>query len=322
MALDGLEEALKEDFPPTTRKGQQAKVHLVRYADDFIVSGVSKEILEQTVKPLVERFMQERGLHLSEEKTHITHIEQGFDFLGQNVRKYRGKLLIKPTAASVRGVLTHVREVMKANLQATAGHLIAQLNPIIRGWAMYHRHVVSSQVFSLVDHRIFQLLWQWVKRRHPTKGRRWMKEKYFQHIAGRQWVFSGEVEGRTGEKLTLHLRAANTIAIRRHRLIKGAANPYDPEREAYFEERLGTRWQEHWLQRRKLIALWREQEERCPVCSQKITKESGWSLYHIRPRVYGGTDTMSNLLLLHPYCHERVRYQKVKVTKSGIQQVP
>ena len=85
---------------------------------------------------------------------------------------------------------------------------------------------------------------------------------------------------------------------------------------------MGAKWQEHWLKRRKLIALWREQEGKCPVCNQKITKESGWRLYHLLPRVYGGTDTLTNLLLLHPYCHERVRYQKLQVTKPGAQQVP
>jgi RNA-directed DNA polymerase len=322
MTLDGLEQALRDAFPPTTRKGQQAKVHVVRYADDFIISGASKEILEQKVKPLVERFMRERGLQLSEEKTSITHIENGFDFLGQNVRKYRGKLLIKPTRESVRDLLGKVRKVIKGNLQATSGHLIAQLNPIIRGWAMYHRHVVSSEIFSKVDHSIFQMIWQWATRRHSTKGRHWVREKYFHQVGARQWVFSGEIEGRAGEILTIRLMAANTLPIRRHRLIQGAANPYDPQWEAYFDERLGAKWQEHWLQRRKLITLWREQEGRCPVCNQKITKESGWSLFHIRPRVYGGTDTLSNLLLLHPYCHERVRSQKLKVTKPGAQPVP
>ncbi len=322
MTLDGLEQALKDIFPPTTRQGQQAKVHLVRYADDFIISGVSKEILEQTVKPLVEGFMRERGLQLSEEKTSITHIEKGFDFLGQNVRKYQGKLLIKPTKESVRDLLEKVRSIIKGNKQTTAGKLIAQLNPVIMGWAMYHRHVVSSQIFSQVDHALFQMIWQWAKRRHPTKGRRWVREKYFHQVDARKWVFSGQVEGRSAEMLTIHLTAANRISIQRHCLIKGAANPYDPQWEAYFEQRLGTKWKQHWLKRRKLVSLWWEQNGKCPVCHQQITKESEWSLYHILPRVYGGTDTLSNLLLLHPYCHERARYQKLKVVKPGADLVP
>jgi RNA-directed DNA polymerase len=322
MTLDGLEQKLRDAFPRTTLRGRQATIHLIRYADDFLISGRSKEILEQEVKPLVEQFMRERGLELSQEKTIITHIEDGFDFLGQQVRKYGETLLIKPSQESVQALLEKVRKIIKDNKQTSAGKLIAQLNPILRGWALYHRHVASKKTFSTVDHAIFEMLWRWAKRRHPTKGRRWVKEKYFHEIGSRKWAFSGEIEGKKGEVLVIHLMEAAKIPIRRHRLIQGEANPYDPAWESYFDERVGAKWQEHWLKRRKLIALWREQEGKCPVCDQKITKESGWSLCHIHPRVYGGTDSMSNLLMLHPYCRERVRYQKLSVTKPGADKVP
>ncbi|ETW99291.1 MAG: hypothetical protein ETSY2_41235 [Candidatus Entotheonella gemina] len=144
LALDGLEQLLREHYPLTTNRGRQAKVHLDRYADDFIISGSSYELLEQEVKPLVEQFLRQRGLELSPEKTRITHIEDGFDFLGQNVRKYVGKLLIKPARKKVKTFLGKVRQVVKANKQATAVNLIAQLNPMIRGWTNYHRHVMSQ----------------------------------------------------------------------------------------------------------------------------------------------------------------------------------
>ena len=322
MTLDGLEQKLRDAFPRTTLRGRQATIHLIRYADDFLISGRSKEILEQEVKPLVEQFMRERGLELSQEKTIITHIEDGFDFLGQQVRKYGETLLIKPSKESVQALLGKVRKIIKDNKQTSAGKLIAQLNPILRGWALYHRHVASKKTFSTVDHAIFEMLWRWAKRRHPTKGRRWVKEKYFHEIGSRKWAFSGEIEGKTGEVLVIHLMEAAKIPMRRHRLIQGEANPYDPAWEGYFDERVGAKWQEHWLKRRKLIALWREQEGKCPVCDQKITKESGWSLCHIHPRVDGGTDSMSNLLMLHPYCRERVRSQKLSVTKPGADKVP
>jgi RNA-directed DNA polymerase len=90
LALDGLESELQRRFRPTD------KVHLARYCDDFIISGHSKEVLENEVVPLVVKFLQVRGLELSPQKTCITHIDKGFDFLGWNVRKYDGKLLIKP----------------------------------------------------------------------------------------------------------------------------------------------------------------------------------------------------------------------------------
>jgi RNA-directed DNA polymerase len=319
MTLDGLERVLREVIRPTTRKGSKALVHLVRYADDFLISGSSKEVLEQEVKPAVERFLRERGLTLSEEKTVITHIENGFDFLGQNVRKYDGKLLIKPSKASVQGLLEKVRTLVKANKQTPAGKLIVQLNPIIRGWALYHRHMASKRTFAYVDHAIFELLWQWAKRRHPKKGRRWVKEKYFHTVGQRQWVFSGEIEGRKGETLTVHLINAADTRIRRHRLIQGEANPYDPAYEAYFDERMGLKWLQSWLKRRKLIALWNEQEGKCPICDQKITKESGWHVHHILYRVYGGTDQLSNMLLLHPNCHRQVHHQQLDVTKPGME---
>src|SRR5207302_9807041 len=163
MTLDGLEQVLKGSIGSTNRKRAEAKVHLIRYADDFLISGSSKELLEQEIKPRVEQFMHERGLTLSQEKTIITHIKSGFDFLGQNVRKYQEKLLIKPSKESVQELTAKVRKIVKENPQAPAGLLIVQLNPIIRGWALYHRHVASKETFNSVDHAIFQMLWRWAK---------------------------------------------------------------------------------------------------------------------------------------------------------------
>jgi RNA-directed DNA polymerase len=117
MTLDGLERLLASHFSKTSRAGKRAKVNLVRYADDFIVTGSSKELLEQEVKPLVEQFMRERGLELSPEKTVITHVEQGFDFLGQTVRKYqhgkRAKFFITPSKKNVKAFLVKVRMRIK-----------------------------------------------------------------------------------------------------------------------------------------------------------------------------------------------------------------
>jgi len=199
LTLDGLERRLRERFPRTTLRGRRAKVNLVRYADDFVVTGSSKELLETEVKPLVEEFLRERGLELSQEKTQVTHIADGFDFLGQNVRKYHGKLLIKPSCKNVATFLAKVREVIKVGKQPTAGMLIVALNPIIRGWANYHRHVVSKQTFKRVDHAIFQALWRWARRRHPSKGARWVRSKYFRTVGNQHWVFSGEVVGPKGK---------------------------------------------------------------------------------------------------------------------------
>lgn len=237
LALDGLEAVLEAAFPRHTSKPPRPKVNLVRYADDFVITGRSRELLEQQVKPLVEAFLRERGLELSAEKTVITHIEDGFDFLGQNVRKYGGKLLIKPAAANVHTFLTTIRKLVKANKQATADHLVLLLNPKIAGWANYHRHVVSKATFSRVDSALFHLLWQWAKRRHPSKPRRWVKEKYFTRLGGDQWVFYGVTPGKRGQMQRVYLRKASHTPIRRHRQIRAAVNPYDPAWAEYLAER-------------------------------------------------------------------------------------
>src|SRR5947208_6349788 len=197
LALHGLERKLLERYPKP-KTGYNAKVNYVRFADDFIVTGISQALLEQEVKPLIEQFMRERGLTLSQEKTVITHINDGFDFLGQNVRKYRGTLIIKPAHKNVSTFLRKVRTLIKANKQATAGNLIVQLNPLIRGWANYHQHVVSKVTFARVGHAIFQALWRWTKRRHPSKSKQWIKERYFKSINGKNWVFYGSLLTKEG----------------------------------------------------------------------------------------------------------------------------
>ncbi len=222
LALDGLEKKLRERYPKTTRQGASAKVNLCRWADDFIITGGSKELLEQEVKPLVEAFLRERGLELSPEKTRITPIEAGFDFLGQTLRKYPdGKLIITPSAKNVQAFLDKVREVIKGHKQAKAGHLIVQLNPLIRGWANYHRHVCSKRTFAKVDHAIFRALWRWARRRHPNKSRQWVKAKYFRPTAQRDWTFAGEALRWDGKAYPVQLFYAAEVAIKRHVKIRG-----------------------------------------------------------------------------------------------------
>lgn len=148
MALDGLEGELMRTFRKSKHYGAKHQVNYVRYADDFICSGISRELLENEVKPLIAAFMQKRGLALSEEKTAITHIEEGFDFLGQNVRKYGGKMLIKPAKKNLKNFLNKVRRIIKDNPTLPAWKLINLLNPVIRGWATYHQHVVAKDIFN------------------------------------------------------------------------------------------------------------------------------------------------------------------------------
>lgn len=315
MTLNGLEKELREKFPKHPNSGSNEKINFVRFADDFIVTGKSKEVLENEVKPFVEQFMKERGLTLSQEKTLITHIEDGFDFLGQHLRKYNGKLLIKPSKKNIHTFLEGIRKIMKENKQATAGNLIAQLNPKIRGWANYHRHVVSSETFQKVDHAIFQALWQWAKRRHPHKPHTWIRKKYFQSYGGQNWVFSGEIFGREGTVQSIRLIKANGIPIQRHIKIRSEANPYDPEWEVYFEKRLDVKMVHNLKGKRALLYLWKQQDGLCPLCTRKITKLTGWHSHHIEWRSHGGRDQADNRVLLHPECHERLHRQGLTVSK-------
>ncbi len=243
MALDGLERLLNERFPalwdPVEKRRCNPQVHLVRYADDFIITGDSKERLEDEVRPLVERFLSERGLRLSPEKTSITHIDQGFDFLGQNVRRYGGKLLIKPSNKNVETFLKRVREMIKSNRAVSQNLLIHVLNPVIRGWANYHRHIVAHQTFKKVDTAIWSALWQWAKRRHRNKGRRWIAERYWHPTRLQRWAFAVDTGERSAEGKVVWLRLARAAETRilRHRKIKRDANPFDPAWRTYFEER-------------------------------------------------------------------------------------
>jgi RNA-directed DNA polymerase len=309
LALDGLDTALRKAFPKTRDQGR-TKVNLIRYADDFIITGASSGVLEMEVKPLVEQFLRERGLSLSAEKTRITHIADGFDFLGQNVRKYNGKMLIKPSKKSIQTLLAKVREIIKANKQATAANLVLRLNPIIRGWTHYHRHVVSAETFRSIDHAIVQALWQWAKRRHPTKPRRWVRKKYFRTQGDSSWVFYGEKDGQRK-----HLFRAVRVPIERHRKVKGEANPFDPAWEVYFEQRLAVKIERTLTGKRQLLRLWKEQDGNCPICGERISELTGWHNHHITWRCLGGTDGAENRVLLHPNCHQQVHSQGVTVTK-------
>lgn len=314
LTLDGLEAALRSKFGGTkSMEARKHQVNFVRYADDFIITGKSKELLENEVKPLVENFLKERGLTLSAEKTKATHIEEGFDFLGWNFRKYDGKLLIKPSKKNVKAFLGKIRETVKGNKAAKQENLIGLLNPMIRGWANYHKGTVAKETFAKVRCEVWKALWQWATRRHPNKGLHWIKERYFQSDGKQKWTFTAKVKDKDGKPREIRLVQANAIKIERYIKIKGEANPFDPAQEAYFESRLGRKMEGNLKGKTKLLRLWWRQDKECPQCHEKITKETGWNIHHILPKSEGGGENMSNLALLHPNCHRQIHSQKLKV---------
>ena len=224
MVLDGLEKLLKERFP------RGSKVNFVRYADDWIVTGPSKEMLEHHVLPVIVSFLRERGLEISPEKTRVVHIRDGFTFLGQRVRKYGEKCLTQPSPESVKSLLEKTRNVMKEARSKSQEWLIETLNPIIRGWANYHRNSAAKVIFSKVDSIIWTQLRSWLRRRHPHKGQDWIKEKYFQCRGSRNWIF-------TVPKGGPELIKAKDIKIVRHVKVKAQAHPFDPMWTDYLNTR-------------------------------------------------------------------------------------
>ena len=233
MTLDGLEKAVTDCTHPSNR------VNVIRYADDFIITANSREVLEDIIKPAVVTFLRERGLTLSEEKTKITHISEGFDFLGFNVRKYKnGKLLIKPAKASIKTFLANARDIIKSSAAVKTQAIIGQLNPKIRGWVYYYRHAVAKETFSHVHHCIIKALLRWIKRRHPNKNATWRKNKYFRQCGLQQWVFFTRIYKKKSGKIEIFdLFNANSVPIKRHIKIKADANPFDPSFKEYFEKR-------------------------------------------------------------------------------------
>ncbi len=308
LTLDGLQAQLRRKYPAQ-------KVNMVRFADDFLITATSKEFLQQQITPLIEQFLQQRGLKLSPHKTHITHIEAGFDFLGQNIRKYKGKYLTKPAPKNVKAFLNKVRNVIRTSGSMSAGQLIARLNPILRGWANYHRHVVSKKTFTKVSAAIFKALWQWAKRRHRNKSAIWIKKSYFQTIGRHKWAFWGLAKNKAGHSRKVLLLDISTVPIKRYIKVKSTANPYDPAWELYFEKRLGLKMAAALKGRGQLLFLWQEQNGFCPVCNLKITKQTGWHSHHIIWRVKGGSDKAENRVLLHPTCHRQVHSLKLDVAK-------
>lgn len=295
LALDGLQNVLAGLFR-TVREARSAKVNFVRYADDFIITGSSRELLEDRVKPMVQDFLRQRGLELSEKKTLVTHVTDGFDFLGWTVHWQGGMLLTKPSKKNVKNFLEKVRGTLRDMRTSRQADVIDKLNPVIRGWAGYHRSQMATRTFAKADHAIWQALWRWARRRHPNKGERWIKARYFRCIQGRDWRFAEK------DKALLTLASFHK---KRHTKVDGSRNPYSPDDEDYFDARLARKMEADLKGRRKLAWLWYWQEGLCPKCSQKITKATGWHIHHVIKRSAGGSDQMSNLELLHPNCHRQ-----------------
>jgi len=235
MALSGLEGKLRSD---TQYRRDKEKINMIAYCDDFVVTAASKELLEKKVMPILAEALAQVGLELSITKTKITHIDDGFDFLGFHVRKYKnGKLLIKPSKAGVKRFLKTIKEIIKKGAAWPTEKLIYNLNNRLIGWTQYYRSSVSSKVFSMIDNEIYLALMRWAFKRHARKGKPWIVKKYFTTLGKDRWRFHCITKDKAGKKKPLYLKNASDTKIRRHIKIKSAATPFNPSYKEYFEQR-------------------------------------------------------------------------------------
>ncbi len=224
IALDGMQNLLK------------GKYGFIRYADDFVITARSREELDSIV-PIVRDWLAIRGLVMNDEKTKIVSINDGFDFLGFNIKHYRGKCLIKPQKEKVFQLLQNINEWLRQHRTVEPNAVICHLNPILRGWSQYYKFAVSSETFSYAQHQIWNKLWLWCKRRHPRKNLGWIKRKYYCVSDGLDWTFFATDR----LKITYCLYNLAKVKIRRHIKVSGSASPDNPNLRHYWITRANER---------------------------------------------------------------------------------
>jgi RNA-directed DNA polymerase len=313
IALNGMERLFGcetpdgQPIPPAKRKGRNKGISLVRYADDFVVTAPTRETLLEYVVPRLNQFLAERGLTLSEAKTRIVHVDEGFNFLGFTIRRFGSTVLTQPQKEKVQRHLRSVKELLDANKQATEEQMVGILNPVIRGWANYYRHSAAKDTYDYLAHRYWQMLWQWAKRRHPNKPSKWVQQRYFRQVANRKWVF--------GTATATLLNPAST-PITRYVKVSGRNSPYDPVLRPNWAERTKRATGRETHSRLKLQVL-QAQEYRCGQCGIPFQLGEDIDLHHRIPRAQGGSDGAENRIAVHPYCHHQTHQRRgYKVLKA------
>ncbi len=312
IALHGMEEALGVKYD---NRGQlRSKRCVVRYADDFVIFCKTLEDAKAS-RSEINSWLFTRGLSLSDEKTKIVHITEGFDFLGFNIRQYKVKntktgykLLIKPSKEFLKKTRNDIREVFLNHKGKNVDALIGKINPIIRGKANYMNKVVSSKVFNDLDKYLFTRQVRYVKFTHPGKPKYWTQEKYWGRFnfqkPNQKWVFGNKKSGN-------YMLMFAWTKISRHSLVTQRNSPDDPSLREYWEKRQKKRnkSEAEKLSRKQEYIAWK-QGYKCPICGQSLFNDEPLNLHHIIPKSKGGKDTKDNLVWLHLYCHHKTHYDK------------
>jgi len=289
--LDGLE-AIICNYPYYKRING---INFVRYADDFIVTAKTREVLEEEIVPKINAFLKARGVQLSEQKTKVTHISEGFDFLGQSIRKYRrvdgrlGKIQIEPSKKSIQSIKCKVKAICKSSGHLTQAQMIGRLNPVLRGWGNYHRHILCGETYSKMTSYVWFRLMRWGKSRHPEKSGIWIAKRYLSYAKGSHWAFRDKATGKTLVRLN------NDIHTYRHIKILGEANPFDAEWHGYFQNReklIKMKSASHYIGK-----VSKQQGGKCPHCQQLIQAEDKHHLHYLNgDKTHKG---IKNVLMLH-----------------------
>ena len=302
VALHGMEHALGISYTPKgLLRGTYA---LVRYADDLTVFCPTQEKAVEA-QELLRQWLATRGLRLSDEKTQIRHLRDGFNFLGFNIRHYPTpnssrsgyKLLIKPSPDAITAVKCTLKALWRTHVGSPTVALINAMNPVIRGWSQYFRTAVAKEVFNDLDGFMYTRAQRYMKRRHPRKSGWWRTEKYWGRTLGRQdrWVFQDKARHGT-------LRKFAWTKIVRHRLVPMTHSPDDPTLQDYWRQRR-AKPQVTAFRRRQLA---QRQQGCCPVCHQHLENGEGLHIHHVVPKHRGGTDALANLWLVHDTCHRQI----------------
>jgi len=308
VALDGMERLFGAEsttgrqVAPALRRGRNKGVSLVRYADDFVVTAPNRAILEGYVLPAIAEFLAVRGLKLNEAKTEIVHVDEGFNFLGFNIRRFGRKVLTKPQKEKVLLHLQGIRDFLIENRQTLTSIVIRELAPVIRGWSNYYRYGVSKEAFQYADYRLWQMLWRWSLRRHHNKPKKWVKAHYFKQVGQRDWVFHGRQDD-NGKEVTLCTHSE--ISVKRFVKVKGRATPMNPKDADYWAERSWARMVDATYSKRRRQLLER-QGGACAMCGVQFDPDQDRhfiDVHHDRPRHLDGSDQPGNLRAVHRWCH-------------------
>lgn len=322
IALDGIERLLASykkvkvyQYTPKGRKKTRTvekpsdRYGFIRYADDFVVTAETKQDIEEII-PTLENWLLKRGLELNPDKTNVVHIEQGFDFLGFNIRQFKGKCLQVPQKLKTRELLKQVRMWLKTHPTVKPEAVISHLNPILRGWANYNRHGVSKRVFSYIDSEIWKALWKWALKRHPKKRKRWVANKYFKTINGASWQFATTITNRHAKVQTVHVFKMASVPIERHVKVKGRSSPDNPKLSSYWEHRNTQYGKTYWAKGSKHLLVAKNQNWFCPVCGEHLFNGEELHTHHIIQVKDGGTDFVDNFVHLHKACHKHLHTGK------------